>query len=246
MKLFLHFFVFILIFIPGYEISAQKCKVLLESLTLEYKGDCKKGMANGTGVAIGDGVKYEGEFKKGLPHGEGTLTFEDGRIFKGEWKQGEVYGYGELKDTSGATKSGYFKGTITGFRYMGEDKSSLAGYKVIETERLDNATYTFVNGDPQGNRVAIKIFENNIREITNFEILEITGGVIQLITNEGGRLNAEIERVTFPVTIGIRYIIPYGTQDRTLPGGVDNLNSPRRMRFTISEPGSWTVSITHR
>ncbi len=226
--------------------AAQDCKVLVKALSKEYTGDCRKGEAHGEGVARGDGVVYEGEFRKGVPHGDGILTFEDGRKFIGEWKKGEIYGPGELTKTDGSIEKGYFKGSVTGFMYMGEDKSSLAGYKVLDTERLENASYTFVNSDPAGNRLTIQIFENNIRKITNFEILEITDGLIQLVNNAGGRLSADIVNVVFPVTIGIRYIIPYGTQDTTLPGGVDNLNSPRRMRFTIMEPGDWTVSITHR
>jgi hypothetical protein len=224
----------------------QECKVLVAAISGNYTGECKKGLANGSGKAEGESATYNGEFRKGLPNGEGTITFSDGRKFKGEWKNGEVYGFGELTDLDGKMKSGYFKGTIENFRYMGDDKSSLQGYRVLETERLDNATYSFVNSDPAGNSVTIKIFENNIRKINNFEILKITSGVIQLVTNQGGRLNAEIVKVTFPITLGLRYILPYGTQDTTLPGDVANLNSPRRIEFTIMEPGQWTVTITHR
>jgi hypothetical protein len=241
-------FIFLSILIAVTVIPAigQACNVLPVSIFKEYEGDCRKGLAEGKGIARGQNVTYEGDFRKGMPHGEGILKFSDGRTFEGQWRNGEIYGYGELMNSSREVQKGYFKGTIEEFRYMGEDKSSLAGYRILETERLDNATYTFVNSDPQGRRVSIKIFENNIRTITNFEILEITEGVIQLITNAGGRLNAEIERVDFPVTFGIRYIIPYGTQDTKLPGNVDNMNSPRIMRFTIMEPGMWTVAITHR
>jgi hypothetical protein len=234
------------IFLSVSLLKAQDCEVSLPSINKNYSGDCKKGLANGIGKAEGESVTYEGEFKKGLPNGEGKLEFKDGRLFKGEWKNGDVYGYGELTHSDGTVQSGYFKGTIENFRYLGEDKASLIGYKILKTERLDNATNSFVNSDPNGNSVTIKIFENNIRQITNFEILEITSGIIQLITNEGGRLSAEIVNVVFPITLGMRYILPYGTQDTTLPEGVTNLNSPRQMEFTIYEPGQWTVTITHR
>lgn len=228
------------------KVQGQECKVLVKVISDSYSGDCKKGLAHGEGIAKGNGYIYEGEFKKGYPDGNGTLTMKDGSIFKGEWKDGDVYGYGELTKQDGEKTTGYFKGSIENFRLMGQDKASLAGYKVIETERLENATYSFIKNDDQENSVSIKIFENNIRKITNFEILEITSGTIQLVTNNGGRLTAEITNVTYPVTMGIRYIIPYGTQDTNLPGGVANLNSPRRMRFTIYEPGHWTLTITHR
>lgn len=246
MKTYIFFLLTAMVIFPFYRINAQECKVQAEALEIEYTGDCRKGLAHGEGIARGTGVTYEGEFKKGYPHGKGTLTFDDGRVFQGEWNNGEIYGYGELLLGSGDVQKGYFKGTIDNFRFMGDDKSSLQGYRILETERLDNATYTFVNSDPAGNSVTIKIFENNIRKINNFEILKITSGVIQLITNQGGRLNAEIVKVYFPITLGLRYILPYGTQDTTLPGDVANLNSPRRMEFTIMEPGQWTVTITHR
>jgi hypothetical protein len=236
----------IFIFLMGLVARAQDCEVTIPALNNKYTGDCKKGLAHGTGIAEGESVVYEGAFRKGVPHGKGMLKFKDGRSFTGEWKSGQVYGYGELTNANGSTRSGYFKGTVENFRYMGDDKSSLQGYKITDTERLDNATTSFVNSDLKGNTITIKIFENNIREITNFEILEITSGIIQLVTNEGGRLNAEIVNVTFPITLGLRYILPYGTQDTTLPGGVDNLNSPRRMEFTVYEPGRWIVTITHR
>jgi hypothetical protein len=244
-KFFLNALSFLFVFSVTFA-KGQECKVMVDAIAGNYTGECKKGLADGMGKAVGESITYEGEFKKGYPNGEGTIIFNNGIKFTGELKNGEVYGFGELTGTDGKVQSGYFKGTIENFRYMGEDKSSLQGYRILETERLDNATYTFVNSDLSGNTVTIKIFENNIREITNFEILEITSGVIQLVTNQGGRLNAEIVRVTFPITLGLRYIIPYGTQDTTLPGGVANLNSPRKIEFTIMEPGQWTVTITHR
>ena len=47
------------------------CKVLAETLAESYEGDCKKGLADGKGKAIGTD-SYEGGFKKGLPEGEGV------------------------------------------------------------------------------------------------------------------------------------------------------------------------------
>lgn len=229
-----------------FPLNAQDCKVLVEEISEKYQGDCKKGLAHGEGVASGDGYQYDGEFKKGFPHGEGILTLASGRIFEGEWKNGEIYGYGILTEPDGSKKEGYFKGSISGFIYMGDDKATLAGYKVLETQRLENATYNFVKAEGMENEVLIQVFENNIRRITNVEILEMTSGSIQRQTNVNGRLNIEIVSVMFPITVGIRYILPYGTQDTNLPGDVENLNSPRMMRFTIIEPGTWTVTITHR
>ena len=235
-KIFLGTALFITFSFP-YVLNAQDCQVLVEVISEEYEGDCRRSLAHGDGMAKGNGFIYEGEFKKGYPHGEGILKMEDGSTFKGEWKGGDIYGYGTLVNSDGEKITGYFKGTITGFRYMGEDKSSLAGYKVLETERLDNATYQFVKTNEEPFTIQIQIFENRIRRINNFEIMGITSGSVQRITNNGGRLNAEIVNVNYPVTMNIRYMIPYGTQDANLP---------RIMRFTINEAGQWMLTITHR
>ncbi|MCK4748916.1 MAG: hypothetical protein KAT15_17810 [Bacteroidales bacterium] len=71
------------------------CKVLLESLDGMYEGDCKKGLANGKGKAVGTDT-YEGTFKKGLPDGEGTYTWSNGDVFRGTFKKGLKEGDGKL------------------------------------------------------------------------------------------------------------------------------------------------------
>jgi hypothetical protein len=239
-------FLSIIICLIGYSAHSQDCRVLIEEISKSYQGDCKKGLAHGEGIAIGEVYTYEGDFKKGLPAGDGKLTFDDGKVFEGKWKAGEIYGFGVLTEKDGSTKEGYFKGSLTSFMYMGEDKSSLAGYKIIEKQRMENATFQFANVKDLEHELQIQVFENNIRKITNVEILEMTSGSINRQTNSNGRLNIEIVRVKFPITLGLRYILPYGTQDTNLPGDVENLNSPRMFRFTLIEPGSWTVTITHR
>ena len=77
------------------DILAQDCKVLLESISGSYEGDCKKGLANGKGTAKGTDT-YTGEFKKGYPSGFGTYTWSNGEIFEGEFKKGLKEGKGKL------------------------------------------------------------------------------------------------------------------------------------------------------
>jgi hypothetical protein len=48
--------------------SQGVCKVLKSEIANQYEGSCKKGLANGKGIAVGRD-KYEGNFKKGYPHG---------------------------------------------------------------------------------------------------------------------------------------------------------------------------------
>ena len=237
---------FFLCYIVSQFAQAQACKVLSEDLNGIYKGDCKKGLANGKGEVSGEDVVYTGEFRKGYPDGEGVLKFNDGTVLKAEWKRGELYGYGELTATDGTAKKGYWKGTIHKYIYVGEDKDFLKGYKILDQEMMDNATIDFVKSDEATDKLVIQINENHVRQINHFEIIEITSGVIHQVINNGGRLKADIINIQYPVTMKIRYILPYGTQDTKLHGGQDNMFSPRTLRFTIVEPGLWTLTITHR
>ena len=61
------------------------CKVLKPEIAGIYSGDCKKGLANGKGIAEGID-KYEGKFKDGLPHGNGTYQYANGEIYQGDFK----------------------------------------------------------------------------------------------------------------------------------------------------------------
>lgn len=91
-------------------VNAQEdCKVLLEPIKGTYTGDCKKGLANGEGTAIGTD-SYTGKFKKGLPHGEGVYTFSTGEIYVGSFKDGQKSGMGKLKLADGTiAKEGLWK-----------------------------------------------------------------------------------------------------------------------------------------
>ena len=73
--------------------SQDTTSVLLQSLKGEYKGNTKKGLANGKGEAKGIDT-YKGEFKKGLPHGVGRYVWSTGEIYVGEWYKGQQSGEG--------------------------------------------------------------------------------------------------------------------------------------------------------
>ncbi len=73
--------------------SQYDCKVLVENLSGQYNGECKKGLANGEGSAKGIDT-YVGNFKKGLPNGFGVYTYENGSNFIGKFRKGLKDGYG--------------------------------------------------------------------------------------------------------------------------------------------------------
>ena len=56
--------IFFMLFLLAPQLSQAQCKVLLEAVSGEYEGGCKKGKADGKGIAKGTD-SYEGEFKKG-------------------------------------------------------------------------------------------------------------------------------------------------------------------------------------
>jgi hypothetical protein len=87
--------IFIMLSLPVICISQEECRVLLPELDSVYMGDCKKGLAHGSGEAWGD-FHYKGRFKKGLPDGQGTANYPDGTVYDGSWKKGLRNGRGTI------------------------------------------------------------------------------------------------------------------------------------------------------
>ena len=86
----------LLLFFISLFVSAQEtCKVLLPSLDSLYRGDCKKGLANGSGEARGK-FYYKGKFVNGYPQGVGRAEYPDGTVYNGLWKNGLRNGKGTL------------------------------------------------------------------------------------------------------------------------------------------------------
>ena len=71
------------------------CKVTLPSISGTYSGQCKKGLANGKGIAQGID-RYEGQFSNGMPDGKGTYTWASGITYKGQFENGLMEGKGEM------------------------------------------------------------------------------------------------------------------------------------------------------
>lgn len=126
--------------------AQDNCKVLLESIAGQYNGDCKKGLADGTGTAKGTD-SYTGEFKKGLPDGTGTYTWANGDIYDGEFKKGLKEGAGKMQikqdDGSYVDRNGFWKKD----EYIGEHESpyeityrsaEVLSVRVTETENPTN------------------------------------------------------------------------------------------------------------
>jgi hypothetical protein len=81
--------------IPLFVTAQETCKVLLPALDSIYVGECKKGMANGSGEAWGK-FYYKGKFSSGYPDGVGRAEYPDGSVYNGLWKNGLRNGKGTL------------------------------------------------------------------------------------------------------------------------------------------------------
>lgn len=121
----------ILIFL-SIDLHAQgECEVLLKALEGEYTGDCKKGLAHGSGQANGMD-SYKGEFKKGMPHGDGTYLWMNGNSYSGSFKDGMKDGKGKLvikrENQADSIVAGYWsKDEYVGLTLMGYEVISKSG-----------------------------------------------------------------------------------------------------------------------
>ena len=96
-------------------VSAQlsvKCAVLDPELKGSYSGDCKDGLAEGYGEAIGT-ARYQGEFKAGRKQGKGVKTWPSGDRYEGDFvedrKEGSgVYTWGPRSAWAGEKYSGHY------------------------------------------------------------------------------------------------------------------------------------------
>ena len=117
--------------------SEKGCKVLLDNISASYEGECKKGLAEGTGTASGVDT-YSGEFKKGLPHGMGRYIWKSGDYYSGDFVEGRREGYGELMVKRGDKKDSLVAGYWTKDIYIG---SSSVAYAVKSMTNIKNILF---------------------------------------------------------------------------------------------------------
>lgn len=132
----------------------EECEVLMETLALEYDGECKKGFAHGQGKALGS-HSYEGSFKKGWPDGTGVYTWANGNVYKGEFKGGLKDGKGEML----IRRMGRPDSVVTGFwekdKYIGKYRTS---YSVGSKRNILRTRFVHMSETP--NQVEIIIQRN--------------------------------------------------------------------------------------
>ncbi|MDX1828932.1 MAG: hypothetical protein R3342_05225 [Lutibacter sp.] len=208
----------------------KPCKVLKEGIQKEYIGKCKKGLANGNGVAKGINT-YKGNFKKGLPNGKGILTFANGNVYNGQFKKGLMDGKGKLTFKVNGVDS-VRVGIWREGKYIGKIK--IPDYSVKWNRGVDR--YSFRNileiNNSTINKVKIKFLQNGNKNvgITN----------IRLDGNNGNRIETPnyvgFENITFPFKCKINYT----TNNKLKTSTYDVI-----FEFVINKPGEWEVILNN-
>jgi hypothetical protein len=203
----------------------NECKVLIPELSGSYTGDCKNGLADGIGEAIGK-EKYKGAFKKGYPHGKGIYYYDTGAVYEGFFNKGKRQGMGTLTYTKGDSikvdeglwEKDIFKG-----------KKTEPPYQVVR--KLNIPRYTFIKSAVSRNVVTIKIISNGSQAFPNDLLIYGSSGIMSQTTTLTG-----FENIQLPFSGNIKYTL-------LSPFNVVYVNY--EMDFVINEPGCWEISLIH-
>ena len=209
--------------------SDSNCKVLKKEISKTYKGECKKGLAHGFGLAIGTDT-FEGNFKKGLPHGEGLYKWSTGEVYSGKWKKGLRHGMGKYSFKHNGKDSiqfGYWeKDKFTNKNNHNNENSQCSILYRRSIERVRFVRY----GD--GHKVEIKFTRmgggnNDIRDLMLFG----SSG-----TDRKFGSYIAFENVEFPFSANIRY----KTKNK-----LNSVLLECELRFKIQQSGYWQVIISN-
>lgn len=200
------------------------CKVLMPNIAESYTGDCKGGLADGKGEAMGVD-QYNGEFKKGLPEGKGVYIWQSGEKYEGSWKKGMREGNGSYTFKSDG-KETVMTGIWKDDKYVGE--KAVAPYVVLFKNSITRAS--FVKSGNMPNYVVYKFSRaggsaNDINEL----MLTGSSGDESISSNFIG-----FEQVTFPFEGKIKFIAPNALRTAMMSC---------ELRYQINEPGAWTITI---
>ena len=198
------------------------CTVKMESISGQYTGKCKKGLANGKGSAVGVD-RYSGEFRKGLPHGSGTYTWANGDYYKGDWKYGLKEGEGKLV-TGDSILEGFWKED----RFLGQ--KLLTAYKINRS--MSVTRYSFKKMNSTNNDVKIKLIRGGIENsgVENFLIAYSSGSQYSSGPFTG------IQNPSFPLDIKVTF---------SAWNMFKTAKSEVIFDFTINQPGNWDVVISY-
>jgi hypothetical protein len=203
--------------------QTENCKVLKPEIATSYSGDCKKGLANGNGIAAGTD-KYEGKFKDGLPQGNGTYQYANGDVYVGDFKEGVRSGNGKFT----------FKFLGKDSTYMGNWKEDKLVKKIVPAAYIIKQQYSvqryIVQKIASGNRVMFALMQNGNynSSITNLSFAENGGTAISVGQEQG------FENIQFPFSCKVSY----KTQNSLRTASLDVI-----FDILINEPGQWKITL---
>lgn len=206
--------------------AQEECEVLAENLKGDYRGECKRGLAQGYGEAQGKD-HYIGEFRKGYPHGKGTYTWSTGEKYEGEWERGLRDGEGTYYFFANGHDSVIY-GKWVEDEYVGVYHER--PYNVDYRNNVGRVTFNKISDDRQ--YVRIKFIRNG-GEQTNISDLLMTGSSG---TENTSRMFTGFENVEFPFAGKVIFNAPNSFYAATMRCEV---------RYKIFEPGAWIVSVTY-
>jgi len=213
-----------IIFLFGTIINAQdNCKVLKSSIGGQYTGSCKKGLADGTGEAVGID-RYKGEFKKGLPDGNGTYIWQNGETYTGEWKKGFREGEGKYtykymrgdSVISGTWKEDKFIGELALAPYVIEYRKSISRVSCIKVGERPYVKFKFALNGGESNDIVDLLLQGSSGSESN--TTSFTG----------------FEQIIFPFKGKVTFQAPNAFRTGMLTC---------ELRFVINEPGSWIITM---
>jgi hypothetical protein len=189
-----------------------------------YIGECRKGLAEGKGEAVGTD-SYRGDFRKGLPDGEGTYVWSTGAVYTGQWKKGMRDGQGTFTfrfNERDSVQTGFWKEN----EFIGTEK--IAPY--IISYRQGVVRTSFFKQGSDDNYVSFK-FSRSGGTSYNIEGLVMQG-------------SSGSESVTTAFTGFLNTSFPFeGKVQFRAPNLLNTVINNYELRFVINQPGDWVVTI---
>jgi len=214
--------IFFLYILPSYS-QSDDCKVTKLGLNEAYKGDCKKGLANGQGEATGELGTYVGTFKKGVPNGMGKLSYGENHYYEGKWKSGKKHGEGTLYFPADSVVRGFWDEDV----YIGEYPSP---YKIVSQYGSAKISIRKINDDGDG--IDIVFIRNGMR--TQQDVVQLTMQNSSGVQQDGQYLG--FLNVSFPFDGRIEAKV------QNLMHTATNIVS---LVYKIYEKGQWQIVINY-
>lgn len=225
MKLKMYFVMAVLFFTKNYsQNNSENCKVLLPSISQEYKGKCLNGLANGKGEAKGED-SFVGYFTDGLPNGKGKYVFQNGSSFEGTWNMGKKEGEGKYTFLISGKKM-VQKGFWLNDEYFGNTNPE--EYFVIKN-RTSVPYYYFTRTDDTQNKLNFSVLKSNVKYVPLNFVLKTSSGIII-----NGLKEVNISDFTLPFHCDIEYVI------------IKNGNTITcSFAFDINKSGNYVLQLTN-